>query len=226
MRSIDYKRFARLLARCEEIAKAEDADPSVALLYTDLLEAPATSFRAAHKVIKDAETAAGTENGNASVSLDAFDGHYRAARAISLAYVPALAVPETLKRQPTDTDKKEAIKDLLGMVNKHAGSKWAEMLLEGNFGKLAPTVIDGLGDADGAATDLAKARTARAKAYGPAYVQYMAFKKVVREIHGEHSREYRRIHLRSTPSAELESDEPPASPEDKPSEDEGVASGI
>jgi hypothetical protein len=228
MSNIRYNRFARLLARCGDLGTAEDADPCVALVYKDLLEAPAQSFLASHKVIMDAKTAAGTENKGASVALDDFDVHFRTARAVALAYVPALVVPETLKRQPTDTDKKEAIKDLLKAVNDRAGTPWAKKLLEGKFGTLAASVIGGLGGADQASTDLASARAARAQAYGPAYQQYLAFKNVVREVYGSHSRQYRRIHLRTAASADVEAEEPPASPApaEKPASDQGVADNI
>ena len=47
------------------------------------------------------------------------------------------------------------------------------------------------------------ARTERAKAYGPTYEKYIAFKRVVRSARGPHSKEYHhRIHIRGTAGGE------------------------
>jgi hypothetical protein len=210
MRTIKHDLFERLLVRCEEIAVADGEDPSVALLYMDLLAAPAMRFRAAHKAIADAETAAGTANAEALQALEDFDHHFRAARALARAYIPALATPDTLKRQPTDTDKASAIQDLFDILASRAGETWAKTCVESAFGKLAPGVIEALRRADDCATKLAEARRARAEAYGPAYAQFLAFKRVVREAHGPRSRTYARIHLRCAAGMSMAEEAAPA----------------
>ncbi|MBI3183966.1 MAG: hypothetical protein HYZ28_17660 [Myxococcales bacterium] len=44
MADIDYPRFARLLARCEELANAQGADNNVVDVYRDILKPKADLF--------------------------------------------------------------------------------------------------------------------------------------------------------------------------------------
>ncbi|MRG97339.1 hypothetical protein [Polyangium spumosum] len=202
MGAIDYKRFYRLLTRCQELGEDMNARPVVSRVYGDVLKGAGEAFLAAHKSVLAGESAAGKEGAEANAALVAIDQPYREARAIALAYVPTLSVPDTLKRQPTDTDKVNALEDLLDAVDDHLGAPWADDIVTGEFGQSAPQVIKEIRESVEANTSLANAKTARATAYGPAYEKYLSFKRVVREVHGPASKEYKRIHLRASPGAE------------------------
>ncbi|MDC0748924.1 hypothetical protein [Polyangium mundeleinium] len=202
MSGIDYKRFHRVLTRSEELGVAPDARQVVSRVYADVLKAAAAAFLGAHKSVVAGESAAGKEGTEAAAALESIDRPYREARAVALAYVPTLRVPDTLKRQPTDTDKMTAIEALLDAIDDHVGSAWADDIVNGEFGKLAPQVVKEINESIDANKDLANAKQARAAAYGPAYEKYLAFKRVVRAAHGPASKEYKRIHLRASGAAE------------------------
>jgi hypothetical protein len=195
MGNIDYKRFGRVLGRCNEIATAKGAKPTIVRVYNDVLKKSADDYLAAQKAMVAAESAAGKETKEASTALADIDRPYREARAVTLAFIPTLKVPDTLKRQATDTDKVNGIEDLLDAIDDHTGAAWADELLTGNFGLKAPAVVKEINEAIAANKDLANAREARAQSFGPAYEKYLAFKRVVREAEGPQSKEYKRIHL-------------------------------
>lgn len=206
MGNIDHKRFHRILTRSDELGTDSAARPAVALVYKDLLQAPAAAYQNAHKAVIGGESSASKESKEAAEALFAIDKPYREARALALAYIPTLKLPDTLKRQPTDTDKVTAIEDLLDAVDEHVGVKWADEILGGDFGKLAPKVVKEMNESIAANKGLGAAREARAAAYGPAYEKYLAFKRVVREVHGPASKEYKRIHLRASSGPEDEAE--------------------
>ncbi|TKD04480.1 hypothetical protein [Polyangium fumosum] len=202
MGAIDYKRFYRLLARCQDLGTDVNARPVVARVYGDVLKVVGEAFLTAHKTVVAGESAAGKEGAEANAALVSIDQPYREARAVALAYVPTLLVPDTLKRQPTDTDKVTALEDLLDAVDDHLGTPWADEIVNGDFGQRAPHVIKEIRESVEANTALANAKTTRATAYGPAYEKYLSFKRVVREVHGPSSKEYKRIHLRASSGGE------------------------
>jgi len=202
MGNINHKRFFRILTRCDELGTAKDARPIVARVYGDVLLGPSEAYRNAHKAITAEESEAARESQEAAAALEAIDKPYREARALVLAYVPTLVLPDTLKRQPTDTDKVVAVEDLLDAIDDHIGKTWADEVLAGDFGTHAPKFIKEMREAIAANKSLSSAREARATAYGPAYEKYLAFKRVVREAHGPSSKQYQRIHLRSHASAD------------------------
>lgn len=210
MGAIDHKRFFRVLARCQELGTAADARPVVARVYADVLKSPADAFLAAHKTVAAGESAAAKEESEASAALESIDKPYREARAVALAYVPTLKVPDTLKRQPTDTDKVTAIEDLLDAIDDHVGTAWADEILSGEFGKRAPLAIKEVSESVEANKGLGSTKQARAAAYGPAYEKYLSFKRVVREVHGPASKEYKRIHLRGSGAGGEEEAETPS----------------
>ncbi|MDI1480049.1 hypothetical protein [Polyangium sp. y55x31] len=197
MGAIDYKRFYRILTRCQELGTDAGARPVVGRVYADVLKGSAEAFLTAHKSVLAGESAAGKEGAEANAALVSIDQPYREARAVALAYVPTLAVPDTLKRQPTDTDKVNALEELLDAIDDHVGTPWADEIVNGEFGQRAPMVIKEIRESVEANTALANAKHARATAYGPAYEKYLSFKRVVREVHGPSSKEYKRIHLRA-----------------------------
>jgi hypothetical protein len=197
MAAIDFGRMKRLLVRCGELANNERTKPIVRTVYRDRLEAVATEFLAAHDAIPGVESAYRKESQEASARLDAFDQPYREARAVYLAYYPEAVLPMTLKDQPTDTDRKSAVLALLDRIDDHIDAGWAEALVAGPFGENASAIIAEIDEASAANAALSAARERRARAYGPAYEAYLAFKNVVRQALGPSSREYRRIHLRA-----------------------------
>jgi hypothetical protein len=118
-----------------------------------------------------------------------------------LAVLPDTVLPDTLKAQPTDTDKLNAIERLVDVLDDHAGKPWADALLSGDFGQQAPKTVKELNEAIAPNRALSKVIGARAAAYGPAYEVYLRFKRLVRDTLGASSKEYRRIHLRASPGA-------------------------
>lgn len=122
---------------------------------------------------------------------------YGEARSVLRAYVPHVTLPETLKGAPTDTDRKNAIEQLVDAVDDHAGQAWADEILAGPVGTQASQVIQELNEAIHADSALSIAQTERAKAHGLAYERYLAFKHVVRSAYGPKSPQYRSIHLRA-----------------------------
>lgn len=202
MAAIDYGRLDRTLARCEEVAGEPGAHAVIARVWSDVLKPAAKAFRDAHGEITEKESAQKKEAREARDALSALDRPYRSARATVLAFLPHMKLPETLKVQPTDTDKQIAIEGLLDVIDEHVGNAaWAADLAETEFGKLAPAALKELNEAIAADKDLAAAREARAAAFGPAYEKYLAFKRVVRETQGNKSKQYKRIHVRVSVSA-------------------------
>jgi hypothetical protein len=121
--------------------------------------------------------------------------------------MPHLVLPETLKSVRTDTDKMDAIESLQEVLEANGAAGWAQDLLGGDFGRLAPDTIREIDEAIQVDASLAAARRARAQAFGPAHEAYLSFKRLVRAACGPTSRDYRRIHIRS-----MEAEEPSAEP--------------
>ncbi len=209
MSNINYQRFHRAATRCKELGTGKNTKPIVANVYQNNTQAPLEAFIAAHQTLSQKESAAAKENKEAKAILSAVDVPFRVARATVLAFVPTLDVPATLSAQPTVTDQVLAVESLLDIVDDYVGTPWADEILKGDFGTLAPNVVKEVSEAAEADKDLAAARQARAAAYGPAYEKYIAFKRVVRAQYGASSLEYRRIHLRTTGGNETEEEETP-----------------
>ncbi|MFO0552925.1 MAG: hypothetical protein U0271_31345 [Polyangiaceae bacterium] len=201
MGGIDYARMARLCARADELGTAPDAKPSVKLVYEERTKSALAEFVAAHDALAVAETAWRKESREAHEALATLDQPYAEARAVLFAYLPDASLPETLKAQPTDTDRKRSIERLLDAVDDHAGQSWADGLLSGPFGTRAAAVIQEVNESIAANAALAAARDARANKFGVAYERYLAFKNVVRNAYGPSSPQYRRIHLRANASS-------------------------
>ena len=196
MATIDYARFTRALNRCEEVAQEPGMKASVVLVYKGVLGPVSEAYLAADDKVTKAESSFGKENKEAIDALEALDGTYREARSVVAAFVPGIVLPDTLKTCRTDTDKVDAIEDLMGIVDEHAGEKWADALSSGDFGTKAPATIKEIHEAVEANKGLSEARTARAAAYGPAYEAYLKLKRVVRNALGPASKQYKRIHFR------------------------------
>jgi hypothetical protein len=197
MPEIDYGSFTRLLLRCREVAEEPGMKTSVVTVYDAVLKDRATSYLTAADAFTAAETSFAKENKESLAALAELDGPYREARSVMLAIKPETKLPDTLKVQPTDTDKLKAIEDLLDAIDDHVGEDWADKLLQDAFAVKAPQTIKEVNEAIAANKALSQAQEKRAEAYGPAYERYLRFKRVVREALGSKSKQYKRIHLRS-----------------------------
>jgi hypothetical protein len=197
----------RDLTRSEEAATEKDAKPNVVGVYNDKLKAPAEAYRAAHRKVLAAEGAYAKEHNEATKALNKLDQPYAETRATVLAYVKTAKLPATLKKQPTDTNKMNAIQDLLDIVDSHSKEAWAERILQSAFATEAAKTVQEVQEQIAADKDLQAARTERAKAYGVAYEEYIPFKRVVRTAYGPTSKQYRRLHPRSAPGSTVEEDD-------------------
>ena len=206
MLDIDYSTFDRLLTRAEEIVNEPDVNRSVKRVFDERLREPGAAFRAAHAGLTAVETRARKEGAEGRASLAAIDAPYRIARAVAFSYVPTLLLPVTLKKQPTDTDKMNAIGGLLRVLDERDETDgWAADQLAGDFGRLAPDTIREIEEWIQANKDLQRARDARVATAAPAYERFIAFKDVVRQAYGSKSKQYKRIHVRAA-AAETEAD--------------------
>jgi hypothetical protein len=93
MAAINYGRFDRVLARCEEVGTEPGAHAVVTRVWGDVLKPLAKTFRSAHADITTKESAQRKEGREAREALEALDGPYRAARATVLAFLPAQSCP-------------------------------------------------------------------------------------------------------------------------------------
>lgn len=198
MAAIDFDRFNRVLIRSAELAAEPGMKKSVVRVHTDVLKDASERFRRFHWEVQQAKTAYGELGTSAARLLAAIDAPYRETRSVVLAFLPAAELPDTLKEQPTDTDKQSAIASLVKVVDSHAGKPWADELKLDTFGQQAPGVLVVLGAAIAANKSLADARYGRVLAYDEAYGRYLRFKRVVRDALGQKSKHYKRIHLRGT----------------------------
>ncbi len=207
--AIDYGRFDRILARSAEIAERADADASVKRVYSERFAEQAKAFRVAHKGAKNAEKSASKERMEAFEALAKIDQPYLKARAVAKLYVTDLAIPDTLKQLDTDTERADAVRDLLNLLDDHDDAPgWAQELTSGEFGTLAPEAVREIQEWIHANGDLEKAIDARAAAYGPAYERYLGFKDVVRNTYTPSSVHYRRIHVRKDGKLAVDDDDP------------------
>jgi hypothetical protein len=214
MAAHEFEVVHRLLARSAEIAAEPEMHPSVISVYNGTLKDPAEAFMKARTAVTSAEGLLRKSRQDAAESLETFDAHYKVARAVVIAFLPHLTLPDTLKAQSTDTAKLTAIEDLLTAINDNAGESWAAEILAGSFGALAPQAVADLNVAVAANKALAKARDERSAAAALAYAKFTPWKRVVREALGSKSVQYRRIHIPAGKRAKTpKSDEPaPCSP--------------
>lgn len=196
MAELDYDRLLRVLTRARELGEVAGGNASVRLAFTDLLNAPAGVYVAAHGALVTAESTGKKESSEAAKALADFDLPYSLARMVVRAYLPSEVLPDTLKALPTDTDRKNAIVKVRNVLEEHSSAPWAQTLLTGDFGTKANDVIREVSEWITANGTLDAAVKARAAAYGPAYEQYLSFKGIVRQAHGASSQQYQRIHIR------------------------------
>jgi len=198
MGDLNYGGLCRYLTRCAEVRDQAGMKASVVGAYDGVLKTSAEAFLAADRAVMKGESAFAKEDKEAQQALEALDQPYREARSVVLAFVPTVKVPATLKALKTDTDKLNALEALLDVVDDYAGEGWADEQLQGAFGQRAAQAVKELNEAIVSNKDLDEARKKRAAAYGPAYEAYLRFKRVVRDALGPKSKEYKRIHQRSS----------------------------
>lgn len=204
---IDYPRFHRVVIRAGDLVARPDVNPIVKTVYQQTLAADAAAFIAAHKAIANAEKSHKKERAEALVALAEIEQPYIEARAAMEVFIDDLALPKALSTLETATDKRDAIASMLEIIDAHDDAPgWAKDLTDGAFGRLAPGAIREITEWIAADGDLEKAVRARAAAYGAAYPDFIAFRRVVRASYGKSSVHYRRLVVRS--SGKLEVDDP------------------
>jgi hypothetical protein len=212
MSALEFDFMYRILTRAAEVASEPGMNICVVNAYDGLLKGPSMVFCKAHEDVSDAMSSYGRDTREAVEAFDVLDTHYKLARTMVLAFVPDKVLPDTLRSLATDTDKLNAIKSLLGALSKHAGEKWADDILAGEFGAQAPQAAKDLEDAIASNKALAQARDARAEAYEPAYEKLVVFRRVVRDALGSRSKQYKRLDLKQRKNAapEEQGAKPPA----------------
>jgi hypothetical protein len=195
MAAHDFEVVHRLLLRAAEIVAEPEMHPSVISVYNGTLKEPAETFLKARAAVTIAEGLVTKGRHDAAETLESLDAHYKVARAVVLAFLPHLVLPDTLKAQGTDTGKLAAIEDLLKAINDNAGEAWAAELLAGSFGVLSPQAVADLKVVVAASNALSKARDERSAAVAVAHARFTPWKRVVREALGSKSPQYRRIHI-------------------------------
>lgn len=201
MANIEMAVFYRLLNRSAEIAAQKDMHSGVVYVYTNLLAAPAEEFRQAYDAMTAAESNRSTEKRRFGEAVLVLDKHYKVARSVLLAFAPEIVLPDTLKAQRTDTDKVHAAGRLLEALTPFVGQAWADEMRTGAFGTLTKALQSEHTETLAAESAFAKVREERLAAFEPAYEQFLAFKRVVRDALGPKSKQYRRIHIRAKPNA-------------------------
>jgi len=203
--NIEFRVFARLATRILEIVNAPDANPVLCAVYQASCEQVFTRYLNAHTAVDDATTRASEATTRVEGGLEKMEQQFRIGRSALATISPDTKLPDTLKSQPTDTDKRTATLRLIELITPHAGQAWADALLQGTFHQTALDYVERLNASITAQNALQSAKTERAAAFEPAWGPYINFKRLVRDTLGSTSRQYRRIHVRSASSAEEES---------------------
>ena len=202
--NVEFRVFARLVVRCGEIAGQPGAPQVLLAVYQAACEQPLARFLNAMTAVDDATTRASEAITRRERGLEEMDRQLRIGRSAVACVLPGTKLPATLKKQPTDTDKRSAIQRLVDLITPHAGQPWADALLQGVFGQTAAKAIQQINEAIEAQNALQKAKTERSQAFQPAWDAYIRFKQLVRDTLGSTARQYRRIHLRNASPAEEE----------------------
>lgn len=201
MKRMNYNLLNRLLLRSAEIAEEAPVGSPIRNVYNVALKAKAEAYRSAFDVIAIAESYGRQQKLAVKVALAALRRPYKAARAVVLAIHPSRVVPAALSAQTTDTDKLYAIETLISVIQEYTGEVWADDLLSGEFGATSAAAVKALSSLINASTEQAAAVQDRAAAFEPAYAAFVAFRRVVRGALGSSSKQYRRLHVRSTKGA-------------------------
>jgi len=206
--NVEFRVFARLVVRCGETAGQPGAPQVLLAVYQAASEQPLARFLNAMTAVDGATTRASEAITRRERTLEEMDRQLRIGRSAVAAVLPGTKLPATLKKQPTDTDKRSAIQRLVDLITPHAGQPWADALLQGVFGQTAAKTIQQINEAIEAQNALQRAKTERSHCFQPAWGAYIRFKRLVRDTFGSTARQYRRIHLRNASTAEEETQAP------------------
>jgi hypothetical protein len=91
------------------------------------------------------------------------------------------------------------------LLKEYETQDWADALLKGPYGQLAPSTLKELSEAIAATRAMFDIRKTRADLLDPVHEAYMRYKRVVRDSIGKTSHEYRRIHVRAAPLSDADS---------------------
>lgn len=200
--AIDYVRFSRLVARCQEIVAAPGAARVLDVIYRTTTAAPLRRYVDAAAAVDAAMDRWRKALADRTRALGAMDGPFRTGRAAVKAIYPETVLPGTLKVQSTDTDKRQAIERFLTIVSAYRGQDWADAILDGDIGRQAAVTVRAINAASEAADALERAQGERARVFTDARIAFYAFKKLVRRELGATSNEYRRLQVRTVARCE------------------------
>lgn len=203
---INFTRFNRLASRCKETATKAGVAPVLAAVYQNTSGPPLQGFMTATAAVASAEERYAQATRDTERVLAEMDPLFRSARSALVAVHPTAKVPDTLKSQPTDTDKRDALQGLYDKVHDHQGQPWADSLLQSDFGQKAAPAVAQLDEQIAASKALQEAKAARAIAFGPAWEAFLGFKRLVRDTCGASSHDYRRLCIIRGASGEEEED--------------------
>ena len=192
---VELSVFFRLCLRCREIM-LEAGAPQVLVDVYQTTGQPLETFSASMQTVKQARKRVKDANVGRASMLAEMDKLFRVARSAVGAIVPTTVLPETLKAQPTDTDKRDAIQELKSTIEGHAGAAWADNLLQGEFGQKAAAAIQQLTEYVEAGNALQKAQADRASAFGPGWSAFVKYKRLVHATLGSSSRQYQGLRVR------------------------------
>ncbi|MCC6557212.1 MAG: hypothetical protein IT372_30030 [Polyangiaceae bacterium] len=221
--SAQFSVFARYCARPHEIVIEMGAPQVLVDVYEKTAGQPFQAFTDSMASVKAAtERVKAAEKGKTS-KLAEMDKLFRTGRSAVAAVVPGTVLPDTLKVQPTDTDRRNAIQELVSTVQKHAGEGWADNLMSGEFGQKAPAALETLNEYIAAANALQKAKADRLTAFEPAWGAFVKFRRLVRDTLGSSSRQYRGLRPRGAGKSEDAGEE--AGDAGEEAKDAGAAAG-
>jgi len=203
---IKFSGFARRCNRCDAI-RIEPGAPQVLVDVYQTIGQPLQAFSESMQRVKGAEKRLNDAEAGRTSSLAVMEKQFRVTRAAVAAMVPTTVLPDTLKSQRTDTDKRHAILELKSAVEEHAGAAWADNLMQGEFGQKAPAAILHLTEYIEAGNALQKAKADRVSAFGPAWSAFVKYKRLVEATLGSSSRQYQGLRLRTVSASSDEAEE-------------------
>jgi len=165
---VEYNVFARFASRCGEIVEEPGVPQVLVAVYQSSSQTRLARFLSAMTAVDDATTRASNATTEVARLLEEMDPLFRIGRSTVAAMIPETKLPDTLKSQPTDTDKRKAIQRLVDIITPHAGQPWSDVLLQGDFGQKATETMQCLNESIEAHNALQKAKHERAQSFQPA----------------------------------------------------------
>lgn len=205
--NVEFKVFGRLCSRCREIILEVGAPAVLVNIYQTATGPALDGFTAAMRAVKLARTRHRKAVKGMKERLEEMDGLFQSARAAVAAIDPETELPLTLKSQRTDTDKRDALKDLVDELVDRTGETWADDLRQGEFGQKAAETIQALDEAIAAANALQRAQGARVEALEAAWPVFVSFRRLVKTTLGASSKQHQRLRVRKGGSLEVEEGE-------------------